>query len=90
MAGHGPSTDWGEDKATAYKERLGIYLFIVYCVVYGVFVALNTISPKLMGMIIFSGLNLAVVYGMGLIILAIVMGIIYNNMCTKAEDLMNK
>jgi hypothetical protein len=28
MAGHGPATDWGEDKATAYKERLGIYLFI--------------------------------------------------------------
>jgi uncharacterized membrane protein YciS (DUF1049 family) len=43
-----------------------------------------------MGMIVFSGLNLAVVYGMGLIILAIIMGIIYNNMCTKAEDQMNK
>ena len=90
MAGHGPSTDWGEDKATAYKERLGIYLFIVYCVVYAAFVALNTFTPKLMGMIVFSGLNLAVVYGMGLIILAIIMGIIYNNMCTKAEDQMNK
>jgi uncharacterized membrane protein (DUF485 family) len=90
MAGHGPSTDWGEDKASDYKERLGIYLFVVYCVIYAVFVILNTISPKLMGMIVFAGLNLAVVYGMGLIVLAIVMGIIYNNMCTKAEDRLNK
>jgi len=90
MAGHGPAADWGEDKASGYKQRLGIYLFIVYCVVYAAFVALNTFSPKMMGMIVFSGLNLAVVYGMGLIILAIIMGVIYNHKCTKAEDLMNK
>jgi len=90
MAGHGPSTDWGEDKATDYKERLGIYLFIVYCIVYAGFVLINAVSPKMMGLIVISGMNLAVVYGMGLIILAIVMGVIYNHMCTKAEDRMNK
>ena len=90
MAEHGPSADWGEDKASEYKARLGIYLFIVYCIVYAGFVVINTVSPKLMGVIIFSGLNLAVVYGIGLIILAIVMGLIYNSMCTAAEDRMNK
>ena len=87
---HGPSSDWGEDKATEYKARLGIYLFIVYCIVYAGFVAINTVSPKAMGVIIFAGLNLACVYGFGLIILAIVMGLIYNAMCTAAEDRMNK
>jgi len=87
---HGPSSDWGEDKATEYKSRLGIYLFIVYCIVYAGFVAINTVSPKAMGVIIFAGLNLACVYGFGLIILAIVMGLIYNAMCTAAEDRMNQ
>ena len=89
MAGHGPASDWGEDRASEYKSRLGIYLFIVYCIVYAGFVAINTISPKVMGVIIFAGLNLACVYGFGLIILAIIMGIIYNAMCTAAEDRMN-
>jgi len=89
MAGHGPAADWGDDKAADYKAKLGIYLFIVYCIVYAGFVAINTVSPKLMGVIIFSGLNLACVYGFGLIILAIVMGVIYNAMCTAAEDRMN-
>ena len=87
---HGPSSDWGEDKATEYKARLGIYMFIVYCIVYAGFVAINTVSPKAMRVIIFAGLNLACVYGFGLIILAIVMGLIYNAMCTAAEDRMNK
>ena len=89
MAGHGPASDWGEDKASDYKAKLGIYLFIVYCIVYAGFVAINTVSPKLMGVIVFAGLNLACVYGFGLIILAIVMGVIYNAMCTAAEDRMN-
>ena len=90
MAGHGSASEWGEDKASGYKAKLGIYLFIVYCIVYAGFVAINTVSPKLMGVIVFAGLNLAVVYGFGLIILAIVMGLIYNAMCTAAEDRMNK
>jgi hypothetical protein len=42
-----------------------------------------------MGQIVFAGLNLAVVYGFGLIFLAIIMGLIYNVICTRAEDRMN-
>jgi len=86
---HGPTSEWGEDRASEYKARLGIYLFIVYCIVYAGFVVINTVSPKVMGVIIFAGLNLAAVYGFGLILLAIVMGLIYNAMCTAAEDRMN-
>ncbi len=89
MAGHGPAADWGEDKASEYKSTLGIKLFIVYCIVYAIYVAINVISPKAMAIIIFAGLNLACVYGFGLIILAIIMGLIYNSMCTAAEDRMN-
>ena len=88
--GHGPSSDWGEDKASGYKSSLGIKLFIVYTLLYAGFVAINTVSPETMGIIVFSGINLACVYGFGLIILAIIMGVIYNSMCTAAEDRMNK
>ncbi len=86
---HGPAADWGEDKAAPYKAKLGIYLFIFYSLVYAVFVAINVISPKSMGAIIFAGLNLASIYGFGLIILAIVMGLIYNYMCTQKEYELN-
>ena len=40
-------------------------------------------------LLVILGLNLAVVYGMGLIVLAIVMGLVYNQMCTKKEDELN-
>ncbi|MCK5783137.1 MAG: DUF485 domain-containing protein [Desulfobacterales bacterium] len=89
MAEHGPATDWGEDKAADYKAKLGIYLFLFYFFLYAGFVAINTVNPKLMGVTVFAGLNLACVYGFGLIILAIIMGLIYNAMCSAAEDRMN-
>lgn len=87
--GHGPATDWGEDKASGYKSRLGIYLFLFYTFVYAIFVAINVLSPKSMGIIVLAGLNVALVYGFGLIILAIVMGLIYNHLCTMKENELN-
>ncbi len=89
MGGHGPSTDWGVDKASDYKAKLGIYMFIIYVIIYSGFIAINVLEPKIMGLILFAGLNLAVVYGFGLIILAVVMGVIYNHLCSKKEDELN-
>jgi uncharacterized membrane protein (DUF485 family) len=88
--GHGPAAQWGEDKASDYKARLGVYLFIFYILIYAGFIVINLLSPKTMGVIVLAGLNLACVYGFGLIILAIVMGLIYNHMCTKKEYELNK
>ncbi len=87
---HGPAAKLEKDNASAKKTSLGIKLFIVYALIYAGFVFINTLSPSTMGIKVFAGLNLAVVYGFGLIILAIVMGIIYNRMCTGYEDTMNK
>jgi len=88
--GHGPATQWGEDRASEYKARLGIYLFIFYVLVYAGFIVINVMSPKTMGVIVLAGLNLACVYGFGLILLAIIMGVIYNHMCTQKEYELNK
>jgi uncharacterized membrane protein (DUF485 family) len=44
----------------------------------------------LLGIEFLAGQNLAIVYGMGLIILAAVMGLIYNYFCTRYENELNK
>lgn len=87
---HGSAVKLGEDKASAKKAKLGVYLFIAYSIVYAGFVAIGVANYELMGKIVFGGQNLAVVYGFGLIILAIIMGLIYNSICTRYENKMNK
>lgn len=87
---HGPATQWGEDKASEYKSRLGVYLFIFYTLVYAGFIVINVVNPKLMGVKVMFGLNLACFYGFGLIFLAIIMGLIYNYLCTQKEYAVNK
>lgn len=87
---HGPAVKMEKDNASGFKTKIGLKLFIVYSLIYAGFVIINTIEPKLMELEIFLGLNLAVVYGFGLIVIAIIMGLIYNSICTKKENLMNK
>lgn len=82
---HEPSAPTGPDHAVNYKSRLGIWMFLVYGIIYAGFVTINITNPLLMQKRILAGLNLAVVYGFGLIILALVLAIIYNGMCTKRE-----
>jgi len=87
---HGPSTQWEEDKASDYKSKLGMKMFIFYVLVYAGFIIINLVNPKAMGLIVFAGVNLACVYGFGLIILAIIMGLVYNYKCTRKENELNK
>lgn len=82
---HGPPVELGEDHASEFKARLGLILFAVYGIVYAGFTIISTVSPKTMGETVIWGLNLAVVYGFGLILLAVVMGLIYNAVCSRAE-----
>lgn len=90
MAGHGPAVKMGKDNASEWKSKLGIKLFFVYGFIYAGFVGINTLKPELMKKDALLGMNLAVVYGMGLIVLAIIMGVVYNYFCTKKEDELNK
>jgi len=83
---HGAATDWGTDKTRVFKSRLGIILFFIYLIIYIVFILLNAIDIKFMETIVFAGLNLAIIYGFGLIILAIVLGLAYNFICTAQEN----
>jgi uncharacterized membrane protein (DUF485 family) len=83
---HGPASHSGSDPASRYKARLGVVMFIIYCIVYAGFVLLNVVSEgKAMQAIVAVGLNLAVVYGMGLIIFALILALIYNYLCARKE-----
>lgn len=87
---HEPASSPTEkDHAIAYKTRLGVQMFFAYALVYAGFVLINIINPVLMEKEIIFGLNLAVVYGFGLIILSLVMALIYNYLCIKKEKALN-
>jgi uncharacterized membrane protein (DUF485 family) len=72
--------------AARYNARLGIVLFIFYLLIYAVFVALSAFSPQTMAKPFIGRVNLAVVYGFGLIVLAFVMSIIYMALCRSEKN----
>ncbi len=86
---HGPAAKLDADKAAAKKSRLGVILFLVYTLIYSGFVIIGVSKPEIMGLHVLGKQNLAIVYGLGLIILAIVMGFVYNTICTGMENKMN-
>ena len=85
---HGEPTTWAKEKSEEYKKKLGLINFAVYTAIYFVFIIISVINPKMLSIDI-GGLNLAIVYGFGLIILAIILALIYNHMCSRKEKLDN-
>jgi uncharacterized membrane protein (DUF485 family) len=82
--GHGPSTEWQAEKSQAFKTKLGIIMFAIYTPIYLAFILISVISPTFMGKNVGS-LNVAIVYGFGIIILAIIQAVIYNIICSNKE-----
>jgi uncharacterized membrane protein (DUF485 family) len=63
------------------KSIVGIRMTWLYTVIYAGFVALSVFRPAAMGARAVLGLNLAIAYGLGLIIIAIAFAVIYNYIC---------
>lgn len=82
---HEPATSSGKDLAAAQKSRLGIWMFLLYLLIYAGFVAINLIDPGLMEKTVLFGLNLATIYGFGLIIFAFLEALVYNAICLGYE-----
>jgi uncharacterized membrane protein (DUF485 family) len=64
--------------------KLGLVLFFIYLILYVGFMAIATFQNELFGMQPFGGVNLAIIYGMGLIVSALVLALIYMKLC-KAD-----
>ena len=87
---HEPAAqETGVDHASEYKSSLGLKMFFIYGVIYAIFVGITTFSVDTMKTEAFMGLNLAITYGIGLIVLAIIFGLVYNFLCTRKEDELN-
>ncbi len=82
---HEPASHYGPDASAHYKMRVGVWMFLLYAAVYAAFVAINLLKPLWMEKIVLFGLNLAVIYGFGLIAFALVLALIYNHMCGAHE-----
>jgi len=82
---HEPAAVSGIDEAAAYKRRLGLWMLLFYGLIYVAFIVLNVVIPKGMGTIVVAGLNLAIVYGFALIVIAFLLALVYNWACTKHE-----
>jgi len=70
------------DQATHQRNaRYGLWLFAVYVVLYGGFIALTTFRHDLLARTPLAGVNLAILYGMALIVAALVLALIYTVLC---------
>lgn len=81
---HGPASEWKEDKSEGFKTKLGLIMVAIYTVVYFTFIIIAVSNPQLMAKDV-GGLNLAITYGFGIIILAIIQALIYNFACSRHE-----
>lgn len=67
----------------ARNARNGLKLFAVYVLLYLTFMVLSAFRSDLMSSRPFGGVNLAVLYGFGLIACALVLAAIYMALCKK-------
>ena len=69
-----------KDSSERRKSNIGILMTVLYALVYGGFVFLSVFYPSIMSVRTFFGMNLAITYGLGLIVIAIIFAMIYNQM----------
>jgi uncharacterized membrane protein (DUF485 family) len=67
-------------------SRLGLALFGLYLALYAGFVLLNSFQPALMEWRPFGHVNLALLYGLGLIAVAFVLAVLYDWLRRAAGD----
>ena len=63
------------------NARIGLALFAVYLLLYGGFVGLAAFAPARMEATPLAGVNVAIWYGFGLIIAAMLLALVYGWVC---------
>jgi uncharacterized membrane protein (DUF485 family) len=70
-------------EVSAANARAGLWLFFIYLAAYAGFMGLAAFAPQTMGRPAIAGVNLAITYGMGLIVGALVIAAIYMWLCGR-------
>ena len=65
------------------NTRNATMLFLVYLVFYAGFMGLASYAPKTMGMKVVGGVNLAICYGVWLIVSAVLLAMVYMWLCDR-------
>lgn len=83
--GHGAAipTEEEDPAQSRRNSRNGLGLFVLYFAIYAGFVGLNAFLPETMTTDI-AGINLAVWYGLGLIVTAFALALVYMALCRKS------
>lgn len=86
MLDHGPSThvETEDEITSARNAKLGMKLFLLYLVFYAVYVGLAAFAQDKLRAAGILGLNVAVLYGFGLIIAALLLALVYAWVCRTA------
>jgi len=71
------------------NARLGLWLFSIYCILYAGFMGLTAFSFETLAKPV-AGVNWAILYGMGLIVAALLLAVVYMILCSKDDDGANK
>jgi len=87
MAGfdHGPNQPVSlvDQSGSTERTKLGLVLFTVYLTLYGGFVLLNAFAPQAMELTPLFGINLAILYGVTLILAAFGLAMLYGWLCRQ-------
>jgi uncharacterized membrane protein (DUF485 family) len=78
-------TETEDEAVTARNARLGRVLFVLYLALYIGYMWMVSFGDALMRKTVFGGLNMAVVYGFGLIITAILLSFVYGWLCRNKD-----
>jgi uncharacterized membrane protein (DUF485 family) len=70
-----------DDAIVAHNSRIGVILFLIYTAFYGGFMILSAFWPEIMSRPVVGGVNLSVVYGLALILVAIIEALLYLKLC---------
>lgn len=71
---------------SALNARSGLWLFAVYFAAYAVYIDLAVAWPDTMAWVTPLGINLAVTYGIGLILGAVLLALVYMWVCKRNAD----
>lgn len=78
-------TDVETPSSRVRNSRIGLRLFFIYTLCYLGFVLVNAFATDWVEWVPFAGLNLAILWGFGLIVLALVLALVYGFLC-RADD----
>ncbi|MCW8130094.1 MAG: DUF485 domain-containing protein [Planctomycetota bacterium] len=67
------------------NARIGLILFFVYLALYGGFMALSVLKRSVLAEAV-AGVNVAILYGVGLIVAALALALVYMVLCREPGD----